>query len=543
MRKILVTSALVYANGPMHLGHLLEQIQTDIWVRFQRLRGNDCLYLGGDDAHGTPIMLYAQKLGITPEQLIHEVHESHLRDAHDFMISFDNYYTTHSTENHELVKKIYAALKQRGNIVTRSIEQAYDETAGIFLPDRFIKGRCPNCDAPDQYGDNCEQCGSTYTPNELKEPYSTLSGKPPVYRPSQHLFFTLHEYTDFLRTWSQEHLAPAIAHKLAEWLENSLKDWDISRDEPYFGFPIPDEEHKYFYVWLDAPIGYLASFMNFSQQHPEYHFDTYFKEENEVELYHFIGKDIIYFHTLFWPALLKGAGLRTPNAVFAHGYLTVNGAKMSKSRGTFILVRDYLKHLNPTYLRYYFAAKLNSSFDDLDLNFQEFINKNNSDLVGKIVNIASRSAKFIHEGFGGKLADQLPDESLFKTAQNYFKAASTAFEAREFNQAVRIILEIADLANRYIDEQKPWVLAKTAPQDPRIQEISTEMLNLYRLLMILLKPIVPDLVAKSEEFLAIPPLVWDDYQTPLLNHTIKPFVPLLSRVDPKAVTALLAHEN
>lgn len=543
MRKILVTSALVYANGPMHLGHILEQIQTDIWVRFQRLRGNDCLYLSGDDAHGTPIMIYAQKLGITPEQLVTKMHESHLADARDFMISFDNYHITHSPENHELVKEIFTTLEKRGNIIAREIEQAYDETAGIFLPDRFIKGRCPNCNAPDQYGDNCEQCGSTYTPAELKDAYSTLSGKPPVYRSSKHLFFTLHEYTEFLREWSKQHLTLEIAHKLAEWLENSLQDWDISRDEPYFGFPIPDEEHKYFYVWLDAPIGYLASFKNFNALHPKYDFDAYFRQENSTELYHFIGKDIIYFHTLFWPALLKGANLRTPTAVFAHGFLTVNGAKMSKSRGTFILVREYLKHLAPAYLRYYLATKLNASFDDLDLNFEEFINKNNSDLVGKIVNIASRSAKFIQAGFTGKLADQLPNEQLFKTAQNYFKLAAEAFEAREFNQAVRIMLELADLANRYIDEQKPWILAKINPQNPRIQGIATEMLNLYRLIMILLKPIVPDLVAKSEEFLAIPPLIWDDYKNPLLNHTIKPFVPLLSRVDPQAVTALLAHEN
>lgn len=539
MRKILVTSALAYANGPLHLGHILEQIQTDIWVRFQKLRGHDCLYLSGDDAHGTPIMIAAQKNNLTPEELIARSKISHEKDSQGFFIDFSNYHTTHSEENRELTSLIYERLQKNNDIEVKTIDQAFDEEASIFLPDRYVKGTCPRCGLEEQYGDNCEGCGSTYSPADLLNPISVLSGKPPVQRASEHYFFELEKYADFLRGWTGKNLASEVVNKLNEWLLAGLKAWDISRDAPYFGFAIPGVANKYFYVWLDAPIGYLASFKHLSLRQP-LDFDEYFSNDSKVELYHFIGKDITYFHTLFWPAILESAGYRKPTNIFIHGFLTVNGQKMSKSRGTFILAQDYLKHLNPEYLRYYLASKLSASIDDIDLNFDDFIKKNNGDLVGKVVNIASRSAKFINGNFQGRLADHLDIPALFDDAMARAPKIEEAFERRNYNFVVRLIMELADVANQYIDEQKPWVLAKANPEDPRIQVVATMGLNLYRLLMIFLKPIVPKLAQDSERFLRIAPLQWQDYREPLLHHKIDTFNPLLSRIDSQSVIQLLA---
>ena len=542
MRKILVTSALVYANGPMHLGHILEQIQADIWVRFQKLRGIDCLYLSGDDAHGTPIMIAAQKNDLTPEELIAQSKKSHEQDTQGFLIDFSSYHTTHSEENRELTLLIYGQLKKNNDIEVKTIDQVFDEEVGIFLPDRYVKGTCPRCGLVDQYGDNCEGCGSTYSPADLLNPISILSGKPPVQKASEHYFFKLEKYADFLRSWTEQHLAPEVVNKLNEWLLSGLKSWDISRDAPYFGFAIPGVTNKYFYVWLDAPIGYLASFKHLSLRQP-LDFDEYFDKDSKVELYHFIGKDITYFHTLFWPAILEGVGFRKPTSVFIHGFLTVNGQKMSKSRGTFILAQNYLKHLNPEYLRYYLASKLGAGIDDVDLNFDDFIKKNNGDLVGKVINIASRSAKFINDNFQGMLADHLDMPMLFDDAVARAPKIEEAYEQRNYNSAVRVIMELADVANQYIDEQKPWVLAKANPKDPRIQAVATMGLNLYRLLIVFLKPIVPELARDSEQFLRIAPLQWQDCREPLLNHSIDKFNPLMNRIDPKCVEQLLNSDE
>lgn len=541
MRKILVTSALVYANGPMHLGHILEQIQVDIWVRFQKLRGNQCLYICGDDAHGTPIMIAAQREKISPEELVSKVKVFHEEDALGFLINFDNYYTTHSQENLELTNLFYHRLKDNGDIEVRAINQVYDEDAGMFLPDRYVKGTCPKCGAPDQYGDNCEHCGATYSASELLEPLSIISGKPPVQRRTEHYFFKLHKYEGFLREWVRFNLPIEISNKLDEWFSQGLKDWDISRDSPYFGFEIPDVSGKYFYVWLDAPIGYLASLKNLSLIKNTIIFNDYFSNNSIAELYHFVGKDIVYFHALFWPAILEAVGYRKPTSIFIHGYLTINGQKMSKSRGTFVLARDYLNHLNPEYLRYYLASKLNNSIDDIDLNFDDFIKKNNSDLVGKVVNIASRLAGFVNRGFNGVLADRLDAPLLFENAVAKVPKIAEAFETRNYASAIRLIMEIANTTNQYIDEHKPWMLAKEHLTDPKIQLIVTMGLNMYKLLIILLKPIVPSLAEQSEIFLATGSLQWKDCSSPLLNHKIGEFENLISRVDPGKVAAVLGE--
>lgn len=539
-RKILVTTALVYANGPLHLGHIIEQIQADIWVRFQRLRGHDCLFLSGADAHGTPIMLSAQKEGITPEELITRNKRAHELDSAAFQISFDNYYTTHSPENEQLCHLFYQRLQERGDITTAVIEQAYDPEEGIFLPDRFIKGTCPRCHSLDQYGDSCEVCGATYSPLELKNPVSMLSGKSPILQKTEHEFFQLERYTKMLEQWvNHGHLQEQVANKLAEWFDVGLKPWDITRDAPYFGFLIPGKTDKYFYVWLDAPIGYLASFQNLAQKRNDLDFTEYWAKDSQTELYHFIGKDIIYFHALFWPALLEGVGFRKPTAIFAHGFVTIDGQKMSKSRGTFITVRDYLKHLKPDYLRYYFAAKLNSRVEDVDLNWADFKQRVNADLVGKVVNIASRCAKFINKQFANRLAARCEQSELIDSFIAAGDSIAQAFEAREYNKAVREIMELADQANYYIDQRQPWVLIKQEEMRAEVQSICTTGLNLFRILMTYLKPIVPDLAAASEDFLNCEPFSWNTYPTPLIDQEIKPFTPLLTRVQDEQITKLL----
>lgn len=538
MRKILTTSGLLYANGPLHLGHILEQVQTDIWVRWQKLQGYDCTYICGDDAHGTPIMISAQKQNITPEQLITEVKISHEQDSAGFLIGFDNYYTTHSQENREITNMVYQRLKQNDDIETKTIQQAFDENANMFLPDRFIKGTCPRCGAHDQNGDNCENCGATYAPTDLINPISVISGKCPIQKLSEHYFFRLDKYATVLKAWGQKSLQPEIINKLNEWFDLGLKPWDISRDSPYFGFEIPDRPGKYFYVWLDAPLGYIASFKNLCTR-KKTDWEEYWRAGSNTELYHFVGKDIIYFHALFWPAILESANLRKPTSIFTHGYLTINGQKMSKSRGTFVLASDYLKHLDPEYLRYYFAAKLGNGIDDIDLNFTDFMQRVNSDLVGKVVNIASRSAGFINKNFGGMLADDLAIPELFAASLELAEKISEFYEKRDFNNAVRHIMQTADLANQYIDEKKPWSLNKQNPSDPAIQDICTMSLNLFRLLMIFLKPILPKLVPQAEEFLQVAPLTWESRKTPLLNHKIAEFKPLMQRMDIKNIEPFL----
>ncbi|HEU5398225.1 MAG TPA: methionine--tRNA ligase [Gammaproteobacteria bacterium] len=540
-RRILVTSALPYANGPLHLGHMLEYIQTDIWARFQRLRGHDCIYVCADDAHGTPIMLKARELGIAPEELVAAVGKQHRRDFQDFRISLDNFHTTHSPENRELSTLIYKRLKSGGYIARRSIRQFYDEQAKMFLPDRFIKGTCPRCGTPDQYGDACENCGATYTPADLKNPVSVISGTRPVEKESEHYFFKLGEFGEFLKRWIEEsRLHAAVRAKLDEWFKAGLQDWDISRDAPYFGFEIPDAPGKYFYVWLDAPIGYMASFKNLCAKRKDLDFDAYWKKGSKAEVYHFIGKDIIYFHSLFWPAMLEGAGFRTPTAVYAHGFLTVNGQKMSKSRGTFIKARTYLDAgLDPEYLRYYFAAKFGPGIDDIDLNLEDFLQRVNSDLVGKLVNIASRCAGFIETRFQGKLADSLGDDTLYKDAASRAPRIAKAYEDREFGRAVREIMELADKANVFIDERKPWARAKQQPVPADVQLTCSIGLNLFRVLMIYLKPVLPELARKSEAFLGVTPFAWADAGKPLLGHKINPFTPMMGRVDKAKIEAMI----
>ncbi|MGA7800172.1 MAG: methionine--tRNA ligase [Gammaproteobacteria bacterium] len=545
-RTILVTSALPYANGPIHLGHLVEYIQTDIWVRFQKLRGHDCLYVCADDAHGTPIMLRAEKEGITPEALIQKVEQDHRTDFAQFLIDFDNYYTTHSPENRESAAYIYTRNRDAGHIVSRTIRQAYDPERHMFLPDRFIKGECPRCGALDQYGDSCEVCGATYSPTDLKNPVSAISGARPIEKESEHFFFKLGDFEAMLRQWiASSHLQSGIANKLNEWFETGLQDWDISRDAPYFGFEIPDAPGKYFYVWLDAPIGYIASFKNLIQRRPELDFDAYWGADSRHELYHFIGKDIAYFHTLFWPAMLAGAGLRTPSAVFCHGFLTVNGQKMSKSRGTFIMARTYLQHLDPEYLRYYFAAKLGDGIEDLDLNMEDFRLRVNADLVGKVVNIASRCAGFINKRFDGALAAELPEPGLFGEFTGAAEHIAGLYETRQFGHAMSEIMQLADKANQYIDARKPWVAIKEAGREAEVQAVCTMGLNLFRVLMTYLKPVLPGVAGRSEAFLGIEPLTWIKVGEPLVKHTIGTFVPLMTRVEQDAVDALLeaSHED
>ncbi len=540
-RKILVTSALPYANGPIHIGHLVEYIQTDIWVRFQKQRGNQCYYVCADDTHGTPIMLRADKEGISPEQLIAQTEQEHRADFAEFGVAFDHYHSTHSAENKDLSEFIYRQLKAGGHISQRTITQAFDPLKQMFLPDRFIKGECPKCGAKDQYGDNCEACGATYSPTELINAVSAVSGEKPIEKDSEHYFFNLNDFETMLTEWTTEegHLQPEVRNKMAEWLENGLQQWDISRDAPYFGFEIPDAPGKYFYVWLDAPIGYMASFKNFCELQ-NIDFDAFWGANSETELYHFIGKDIIYFHALFWPAMLHGAGFRTPSAVFAHGFLTVNGEKMSKSRGTFIKARTYLDHLNPEYLRYYFAAKLAAGVDDLDLNFDDFSQRVNSDLVGKVVNIASRCSGFIHKRFDGKLSAACSEPELF----NQFIAAAPRiaelYETREFGKAMREIMALADLANQYIDEKKPWVIAKEEGKDAELHDACSMGINLFSLLIAYLKPVVPSLVENAEQFLNIDAQAWPSERQPLLDHAINKFKPLMTRVENDKIEAIVS---
>ena len=544
-RKILVTSALPYANGSIHMGHMVEYIQTDIWVRFQKMRGHECIYVCADDAHGTPIMLRAQNEGIDPEELIARVKKEHQADFADFEVGFDNFHSTHSDENRELAETIYTRLNDAGFISTRVIEQAYDPEKEMFLPDRFLKGTCPRCGAEDQYGDNCEVCGATYSTSELKNPVSVVSGATPIQKESEHYFFKLPEFDAMLKEWTHTgHLQSEVANKLSEWFEAGLQEWDISRDAPYFGFEIPGAEDtsgnkKYFYVWLDAPMGYFASFKNLCAQRDDLDFDEFLKPDSETELYHFIGKDIIYFHALFWPAILKGADLRTPTAIFAHGFLTVNGQKMSKSRGTFINARHYLDHLDPEYLRYYFAAKLTNRIDDLDLNFEDFMARVNSDLVGKMVNIASRCAGFISKKSDGQLSAECSEPELYQRFVDAGEQIAELYEHREFGQAMREIMALADVANQYIDEQKPWVLAKDENTTAQAQAIYSTGVNLFRVLMTYLKPVLPVMAANAEAFLNIEPLDWNSCAKPLTDHTIKKFKPLMTRVEQDKIDAVL----
>jgi methionyl-tRNA synthetase len=538
-QKILVTSALPYANGPLHLGHMVGYIQADTWVRFQKMRGYDCIYVCGDDSHGTPIMIQAEKSGMTPDQLVESIGVSHKADFADFLIDFDNFYTTHSAENQELVNEIFARHVKKDNIVKRVIKQAYDPEKKMFLPDRFIKGECPKCGAKDQYGDNCENCGATYAPTDLKNAYSTLSGATPIEKESEHYFFKLQNYDELLHNWTRSgHLQEEVTHKLDEWFTAGLKEWDISRDSPYFGFKIPGEENKYFYCWLDAPVGYMASFKNLCTRRPELNFDEYWGKDSNVELYHFIGKDIIYFHALFWPAVLSGAEYRTPTAIFANGFLTVDGAKMSKSRGTFIKARTYLAHLPPEYLRYYFVAKLSSRIEDLDINFDDFTQRVNSDLVGKFVNIASRCASFINNSFAGKLAATNLEPALIADFAAQGDSIAEKYQNLEFSQAIRQIMALADRANQYIDEKKPWAAAKDPARAAEVQGICTAGINLFRILAIYLKPVLPQTAKNIEDFLNISPMTWDDRLTPLLDHTIKPFQPLSKRLEKKEIDAM-----
>ena len=538
-RTMLVTSALPYANGSIHLGHLVEYIQTDIWVRFQKMRGHDCTYVCADDAHGTPIMLRAQQEGITPEALIARVAEEHQADFADFHIGFDNYHSTHSDENRELSELIYRRNRDAGHIETRTITQAYDPQMEMFLPDRFIKGECPRCGAADQYGDSCESCGATYSPTELKNAVSAVSGAKPVEKESLHYFFKLADFEAMLRTWTTAgHLQEEVSNKLNEWFADGLRAWDISRDDPYFGFEIPDAAGKFFYVWLDAPIGYLASFKQYCERTGT-DFDAYWKTDSQAEVYHFIGKDIIYFHALFWPAMLTGADFRTPTAIFAHGFLTVNGQKMSKSRGTFIKARSYLDHLNPEYLRYYFAAKLGGGVDDLDLNLEDFTQRVNSDLVGKVVNIASRCAGFIMKKSNGRLSERVSETDLYQTFVKAGDEIAGFYQAREYGRASREIMALADVANQYIDEQKPWVLAKQKGAEQQVQEICSVGLNLFRVLMTYLKPVLPAMAEQVRSFLNLNSLNWDDIAEPLRDHHIEPFKPLMTRVEPASVEAMV----
>jgi len=535
-RKILMTIALPYANGEIHLGHLVEAVQGDVWARFQKMRGHDCLFICGNDAHGTAIMLSAEKQGISPIALIERVHVEHSQDFQTFLIDFDNFYTTHSPENKALSIEIYNRLKANGDITTQKITQAYDPEKELFLSDRFIRGDCPSCGTPDQYGDNCEACGATYTPTELKNARSALSGATPIEKESLHYFFQLGNYSDLLQQWiSENHLQEHVVNKLKEWFKEGLKAWDISRDAPYFGFEIPDAPGKYFYVWLDAPVGYMASLQNLCDRRGDIDFDEYWKPNSDTELYHFIGKDIVYFHALFWPAMLHGAGFRMPTAIFVHGFLTVNGQKMSKSRGTFITAKEYSKYLEPEYLRYYFAAKLTGQVEDIDLNFDDFSARVNSDLVGKYVNLASRCAGFITKKFDGKLASQLQDATLFEDFANAGEQIAAYYESLNYNRAVREIMALADRANQYIDHHKPWALAKEEGREADVQMICTQGLNLFKLLSIYLKPILPATVERVESFLAIPPLLWEHRTEALLDHTIQPFKPLMQRVTSEAV--------
>lgn len=549
MRPILVTSALPYANGPIHLGHLVEYVQTDIWVRFQKIRGRHCLYFCADDTHGTPIMIRARNEGIRPEDLVLRIHEEHVADFRDFMVGFDHYHSTNSEENRILSEKVYLANREAGHIRTATVMQAYCAKDGIFLPDRFIRGSCPTCGALDQYGDACESCSATYAPLDLKDARCALCGTTPEERMSEHYFFKLGDFESFLKEWTRSGtLQVQMANKLSEWFSEGLKEWDISRDGPYFGFEIPDAPGKFFYVWLDAPIGYMASSLSYFKKHG-LDFDTYWRQPDQVEIYHFIGKDILYFHTLFWPAMLKGAGFRTPTGVFAHGFLTVNGQKMSKSRGTFITARSYLNHLDCEYLRYYYAAKLTKGVDDIDLNLDDFVQRVNSDLVGKVVNLASRTAGFLHKHFHGRLADGYPeDQGLFQIFLTEARTVADYYHEREFAKAMRTIMALADRANRFVEEKAPWILARENRMG-ELQDTCTVALNLFRLLMVQLHPVLPAMAEKTRIFLNLEDMNWSTPLLPVFATTIQPFTALMQRVDPKKVQAMVessqgpAHAN
>ncbi|MDB3933702.1 methionine--tRNA ligase [Luminiphilus sp.] len=537
-RNILVTSALPYANAPLHLGHMLEQVQTDIWVRFQRSRGHHCRYVCADDAHGTAIMLSAEQQGVTPETHIANIKALHEADSAGFSISFDNYHSTHSAENKAWSETIFKRLDANNDITSRSVVQAYDPEKGLFLADRFIKGTCPRCKAPDQYGDNCEVCGATYSPTDVIDPVSALSGATPIEKSSEHLFFQLSHFQSLLSDWiSTDSLQTPIANKLREWVDAGLQDWDISRDAPYFGFEIPGHPSKYFYVWLDAPIGYIASHQNLCDRTGD-DFDSYWQPGHDTELYHFIGKDIINFHGLFWPAMLASAGLRQPTAIFAHGFLTVDGTKMSKSRGTFIMASTYLEHLDPEYLRYYFAAKLGPHVDDMDLNLEDFVQRVNSDLVGKVVNIASRCAGFLRKRFDNELSAQCTEPELVGELITAGDSIAALYEARDFQRAMREIVALADRANQYIDDKKPWVLAKEEGREQDVQDACSVGINCFRVLMTYLKPVLPQMAQKSELFLGLS-LDWTALNAPLQGHVINDFSPLIQRVDPDAVNAMV----
>ena len=540
----MVSSALPYANGSIHMGHLVEYIQSDIWARFQKLRGHNCTYVCAADAHGTPIMIKARQEGVAPEALVERVAAEQLADLESFGVAFDNFHSTHSPENEELVTQMYRALRDNDHIYTETIQQAYDETENMFLPDRFVKGTCPVCKSEDQYGDACEVCGSTYNPSDLIDPVSVLSGTAPVLRDSEHYFFRLSDFGDRLQQWMNDaNLHPNITSKLNEWFEAGLQDWDISRDAPYFGFRIPDTEDKYFYVWLDAPVGYLASFLNLCRKRGEPDFDAYWREGSEHEVYHFIGKDIVYFHTLFWPAVLEGAGMRKPTSVFAHGFLTVNGKKMSKSRGTFINARTYRDNLDPSCLRYYYAAKLGPSMEDIDLNLEDFVARVNSDLVGKLVNIASRCAGFISKRFDGRLADALDDEGIYAEFRDAAETIADHYEAREYSKAMRNIMSLADTANRYIEEQKPWVMIKNEDQQDAVQAVCTQGLNLFRALMIYLTPVLPAIADQAQSMFGEDAWSWSDVDEPRLSTNIQPYKPLLTRVETKQVDMMVEQSK
>ena len=537
-RKILVTCALPYANGAIHLGHMLEHIQADIWVRFQRMRGNKIYFVCADDAHGTPIMLNADKLGITPEELIAKAKADHIRDFAGFNISFDNYHSTHSEENKQLTAEIYNKLKANGFIKSKVISQLFDPEKNMFLPDRFVKGTCPKCKAEDQYGDNCEVCASTYSPMDLINPRSAVSGATPVVKESEHFFFDLPAFEGMLKEWTRSgSLQSEIANKMQEWFESGLQQWDISRDAPYFGFEIPGAKDKFFYVWLDAPIGYMASFKNLCNRE-DIDFNEFWAEGSDAELYHFIGKDIVYFHSLFWPAMLEGSGYRKPTNVFTHGYVTVDGAKMSKSRGTFIQASTYLNHIDPECLRYYYAAKLNDRIEDLDFNLEDFVQRVNTDIVNKLVNLASRNAGFIAKRFEGKLANKLEDETLFAEFTAQAEQIATYYESREYNKAIREIMALTDKANKYIDEKAPWVIAKEEGKEPELQAVCSMGIELFRVLMSYLKPVLPKLAERAEAFLQAE-LRWDNIHQPLLGHTLAPFKALFSRLEKKQIDAVV----
>lgn len=530
-KKLLVTCALPYANGSIHLGHMLEHIQADIWVRYQRMRGNEVHFICADDAHGTPIMLKAQQMGIPPEEMIAEMSREHQQDFAGFGISYENYHSTHSEENRELSGVIYGRLKENGHIKRRTISQLYDPEKGMFLPDRFVKGTCPKCKSPDQYGDNCEVCGATYSPTELIDPKSVVSGATPEMRDSEHYFFDLPAFSDMLQAWTRSGaLQEQVANKMQEWFESGLQQWDISRDAPYFGFEIPDAPGKYFYVWLDAPIGYMGSFKNLCDKRGDLDFDEFWRKDSTTELYHFIGKDIVYFHSLFWPAMLEGSDFRKPTSLFVHGYVTVNGAKMSKSRGTFIKAGTYLKHLDADCLRYYYAAKLSSRIDDIDLNLEDFVQRVNADIVNKVVNLASRNAGFINKRFAGQLANHLADPALYQTFVDAATSIAQAYASRETSRAIREIMALADLANRYVDEQAPWVVAKEEGRDADLQAICSMGINLFRVLMTYLKPVLPALTERAEAFLNCE-LSWDGIEQPLLGHQVSTFKALFNRID------------